>query len=146
MWSQATATQQRLPTMALGRSCTNAIRGQLLHNNGNPWISLLCKWVPIMGPLVPLLRETRQTGMDGHVRCSFLTLQREEHLKSISFAYKYRVFLKWIHISETLHQHATCPGIGDVGYQRSVVRIYFSSYHFWMAITTIGIVSHICYF
>lgn len=136
------AMQCCLLTVTLGCSYTNIIRDCIVVQQWEPLEPLSCKLVPTFGPLVLLLWKKRQTDMD--------TTAWRTQLDSRSSAYRYRLFLKWIYIKmytflkQTLYEHAiTCPGKLDSGYHRSVVRICFSSYHFWMAITVMGIISHI---
>jgi hypothetical protein len=59
----------RLATMTIGSSCTNVIRDLIIVQ----------RWAHTIGPLVTLLRKSRKD-MEGHVRCSSLALEREEHL------------------------------------------------------------------
>jgi hypothetical protein len=81
MWSQAIVTQQYLPKMTEGSSCTNVTRGPVVAQQWEPMDPIVAlQWIPTMGPPVPLLRKTRQKNMEGPTRCCSLTVEREEHL------------------------------------------------------------------
>jgi hypothetical protein len=79
----------------VGRCCTNLIRGHccILGHSCTSFIPCHCcpssnNWpkvvLALMRSEVPLLRKTprgRHTDMDGPIRCSSLTLEREENWK-----------------------------------------------------------------
>jgi hypothetical protein len=66
---------------------TNMTRaGPLLRNiekRGSILITHCCVTITLVMRVTCFLRKTPQTDMDGHIRCSSLTIEREENLKGL---------------------------------------------------------------
>jgi hypothetical protein len=70
--------RQCLPAAILGCSSTNVIRGSICFATMGTLRSHCAQHcVPIVGRRGPLLLLTRQTDMDGPIRCSSLTLEHK---------------------------------------------------------------------